>query len=60
MLIEQWRQHYNRIRPHSALVYRPPALETTAVRLTTKERNGQTQIAAQQTSDLDQRNQAGH
>jgi putative transposase len=25
VLIEQWRQHYNRIRPHSALGYRPPA-----------------------------------
>jgi transposase InsO family protein len=46
VLIDQWRQYYNRIRPHSALVYRPPAPETTAVRLTTKERNGQTQIAA--------------
>jgi putative transposase len=25
VLIEQWRQHYNHIRPHSALGYRPPA-----------------------------------
>jgi len=25
VLIEEWRQHYNRIRPHSALGYRPPA-----------------------------------
>jgi len=25
VLIEQWRQHYNTIRPHSALNYRPPA-----------------------------------
>ena len=25
--IEQWRQHYNRPRPHSALGYRPPAPE---------------------------------
>jgi transposase InsO family protein len=25
VLIEQWRQHYNRVRPHSALGYRPPA-----------------------------------
>ena len=24
-LIERWRQHYNEIRPHSALGYRPPA-----------------------------------
>jgi putative transposase len=27
VLIEQWREHYNRIRPHSALGYRPPAPE---------------------------------
>ena len=26
-LIEQWRRHYNRVRPHSALGYRPPAPE---------------------------------
>jgi len=25
VLIEAWRQHYNTIRPHSALGYRPPA-----------------------------------
>jgi transposase InsO family protein len=28
ILIEQWRQHYNKVRPHSALGYRPPAPET--------------------------------
>jgi transposase InsO family protein len=28
VLIEQWRRHYNAIRPHSALGYRPPAPET--------------------------------
>lgn len=27
VLIEQWRQHYNAIRPHSSLGYRPPAPE---------------------------------
>jgi putative transposase len=27
VLIEQWRMHYNRIRPHSAPGYRPPAPE---------------------------------
>ena len=27
VLIEAWRQHYNTIRPHSALGYRPPAPE---------------------------------
>ncbi|MBR0671715.1 IS3 family transposase [Neoroseomonas soli] len=27
VLIEEWRRHYNRVRPHSALGYRPPAPE---------------------------------
>lgn len=26
VLIERWREHYNRVRPHSSLGYRPPAL----------------------------------
>ena len=25
MIIENWRRHYNTIRPHSSLGYRPPA-----------------------------------
>jgi len=29
VVIEQWRRHYNAVRPHSALGYRPPAPETT-------------------------------
>jgi hypothetical protein len=29
ILIEQWRRHYNTVRPHSALRYRPPAAEST-------------------------------
>ena len=28
VLIERWRQHYNTIRPHSSLGYKPPAPET--------------------------------
>ncbi len=28
VVIEQWRHHYNTIRPHSSLGYRPPAPET--------------------------------
>jgi hypothetical protein len=28
ILIEQWRRHYNTVRPHSALGFRPPAPET--------------------------------
>ena len=31
VLIEQWRQHYNRLRPHSALDYRPPAPEAIEI-----------------------------
>ena len=27
VLIEQWRKHYNTVRPHSSLRYRPPAPE---------------------------------
>lgn len=30
VLIEMWRKHYNTIRPHSSLGYRPPAPETIA------------------------------
>ncbi len=29
VLIEMWRQRYNRLRPHSSLGYRPPAPEAT-------------------------------
>ena len=28
VLIERWRIHYNTVRPHSALGYRPPAPQT--------------------------------
>jgi transposase InsO family protein len=28
VLIEQWRHHYNTVRPHSSLRYRPPAPQT--------------------------------
>jgi len=27
VLVEQWRQEYNRVRPHSSLGYRPPVPE---------------------------------
>jgi hypothetical protein len=30
IVVEQWRKHYNTIRPHSALNYRPPAPQTFA------------------------------
>ena len=28
LLIKAWRRHYNQVRPHSSLGYRPPAPET--------------------------------
>jgi transposase InsO family protein len=31
VVIGAWRDHYNRIRPHSSLGYRPPAPATLAV-----------------------------
>jgi putative transposase len=30
VVIGQWRKHFNTIRPHSALNYRPPAPQTFA------------------------------
>lgn len=35
VLVEHWRVHYNNIRPHSSLGYRPPAPETLHCRLKT-------------------------
>lgn len=40
VLIERWRQHYNRIRPHSSLGYRPPAPEALAVPAITEKEHG--------------------
>ena len=28
ILVERWRQHYNTVRPHSSLGYRPPVPKT--------------------------------
>ena len=33
VLIEQWRNHYNTVRPHSSLGYRPPAPEVVLTAL---------------------------
>ena len=35
VLIEQWRQEYNQVRPHSSLGYRPPAPEAILMEVTT-------------------------
>ena len=32
ILIERWRRHYNAVRPHSSLGYRPPAPEAVELR----------------------------
>jgi len=29
IVVEQWRKHYNTVRPHSSLGYRPPAPQMT-------------------------------
>jgi len=31
VLIEQWRVHYNTVRPHSSLGYNPPAPEAIEI-----------------------------
>ena len=38
VLIEQWRRHYNTLRPHSALGYRPPAPEVLLSMLPWRDR----------------------
>ena len=56
-LIEQWRQHYNRVRPRSALGYRPPAPEGSPSCLGNLcNINGRRKL----TSKLDQTKRAGH
>ena len=40
MLIERWRHHYNTIRPHSSLGYRPPAPETILPNVEGPQTNG--------------------
>ena len=34
IMIERWRVHYNTIRPHTSLGYRPPAPETVQIQNT--------------------------
>ena len=52
VLIERWRRHYNTLRPHSALGYRPPAPETVlATRsICPPQPKGSRQIAAYTTT----------
>jgi putative transposase len=47
VLIESWRRHYNTVRPHSSLGYRPPAPEAIAAGLTSASlRSDQQQAVA--------------
>jgi putative transposase len=39
IVIEQWCKHFNTIRPHSSLSYRPPALQILAPTLRHLDRN---------------------
>ena len=39
VVIEQWRKHYNTIRSHSSLNYRPPAPQTSAPEILHLDRN---------------------
>jgi putative transposase len=43
IIIEQWRKHYNTVRPHSALGYRPPAPQAMNPFLTTLDQAAQMQ-----------------
>ena len=43
VVIEQWRKHYNTIRPHSSLGYRPPAPQTMNPFLTPLDQAAQMQ-----------------
>jgi putative transposase len=43
IVIGQWRKHYNTVRPHSSLGYRPPAPQTTNSFLTPLDQAAQMQ-----------------
>lgn len=39
-LVEQWRKHYNQVRPHSSLGYKPPAPEAKILSLNLDQKLG--------------------
>jgi len=47
VLIEMWRKHYNKIRPHSSLGYRPPAPATFVAQPSQIQQVGQTSCVVQ-------------
>jgi transposase InsO family protein len=52
VLIERWRRHYNAVRPHSALGYRPPAPEVVIAGPLQPRRSGPTGSAQPPTAML--------
>ncbi len=52
VLIERWRRHYNAVRPHSALGYRPPAPEAVTAGPLQPRRSGPTGSAQPPTAML--------
>ena len=40
VLVEQWRNHYNQVRPHSSLGYKPPAPEVKILTLNLDQKLG--------------------
>ena len=52
VLIERWRRHYNAVRPHSALGYRPPAPEAVIAGPLQPRRSGPTGSAQPPTAML--------
>ena len=47
VVIEAWRRHYNTVRPHSSLGYRPPAPEAILASLTADGANAPTKLTFQ-------------
>jgi putative transposase len=43
IVVEQWRKHYNTVRPHSSLGYRQPAPQMMNPFLTPPDQTGQMQ-----------------
>jgi len=43
IVVEQWRKHYNTVRPHSSLGYRQPAPQMMNPFLTPLDQTGQMQ-----------------
>jgi hypothetical protein len=51
IVIESWRRHYNTIRPHASIGYKPPAPEVTRGQLPTDQVRHDLHLIAPHTSD---------